>query len=267
MARGRVSRISGAGAILLALGAAGCGKGNLISSHETTSTEARVARSPPAHAAAPRRVPRLDEPLPKLGSPPTAVQAAAFGRAVNLRLADVPGAHASRRSTNRQRAQEARECEGGTTLGIGGSESLRFTRGKGLAREVISSGVAVLASERAARKDLRSVTSRAGIACYAEVVKRSLGREENGLRLAALHVARLQVPLAGALHGNGIRVSMRITEIKTGISIPLFIDALVFVHQAAELELYASSYVQPEPERTEQQLLGLMEQRARLSKL
>lgn len=266
MARGRLRGGLTGAAILLASAATGCGKGNLASSHEETGTVARVATHPPAHAAKPQRVPRLEEPLPKLSSPPTALQAANFSRAVNLRRADVPGAHASKRSSNRQRAEEARECQG-TTRGIGGSESRRFTRGKGLAREVISSGVAVLSSERAARKDVRTVTSNAGIACYAQVVKRSLGREENGLRLASLHVARLQVPVAGALHGSGIRVSMRITEIKTGVSIPLFIDALVFIHQAAELELYASSYVQPEPERTEQQLLQLMEQRARLSKL
>lgn len=184
-----------------------------------------------------------------------------------MRLADIPGARASERKPEGKSASEVRECDKGIAGGIGGAESKRFTRGKGLEREVISSGVAVLASEALARKDVVSVTSKAGLACYAHVVRHSLGREEDGLRIAALHVARLQVPLVGGTRGLGIRLSIRIAQLRTGVSIPLYIDALVLVHQAAELELYASSYVQAEPLRTEQELLELMEKRARLRKL
>lgn len=272
-------RFPGPGAATLAAaatlvgGAAGCGKGNLLREHETkTASAATTATHPPPQPArsSARRDPSAERPPAKLTKTPTRAQAARFSRAVNLQLVDLPGARTSKRSPDRPSADEARECTGVETsekATIGGLESPRFTRGKGLAREVISSGVAVLSSEGRARQDLLSVTSAAGLKCYAKLIRHSLGREEDGLRLESLHVARLQVPVAAAVHGVGIRISVRIRSTKSNISIPLFIDALVFVHQAAEIELYASSYVQPEPARTEQELLALMEQRARLATL
>jgi len=251
-------------ALVLALVACGCGKENLLGRRGAVAS-ARVSRPAPAPARA-TRAPRAPVE-PRLSAPPSRARAAAFSHAVNLRLADIAGGRASRRQPASDETDEERKCTGSAAGAVGGAESERFTRGRGLEREVISSGVAVLTSEALARRDLASVTGKADIACYARAVRHDLGREEDGLRIAALRVARLSVPLDGARRGVGLRLSIRIAEQRTGVSIPLFIDALVLVHQSAELELYASSYVQPEPLRTEQELLGLMEQRARLSRL
>jgi hypothetical protein len=248
-------------ALALALGACGCGKGDLVR-RRAGGDAAHVSRPATRRPSTPRTA-----AAPRPSSPPDAAQAAAFSRAVNLRLADITAGRASRRQPASDQTEEERKCTVSAAGAVGGGESERFTRGRGLEREVISSGVAVLQSEVLAQKDMASVTSKAGIACYARAVRHNLGREENGLRIAALRVARLSVPVLGAERGLGIRLSIRIAEQRSGASIPLFIDALVLVHQSAELELYASSYVEPEPLRTEQELLGLMEQRARLSRL
>lgn len=52
-----------------------------------------------------------------------------------------------------------------------------------------------------------------------------------------------------------------------GSVVRLFIDALSFGYGPAEIGLYATSFVQPEPLRTEQELLTLLRERAELQRL
>jgi hypothetical protein len=252
---------------LLAIAAPGCGKSNLKSARvltQTSTAQTSTASTQPQPQSATREA---TPPAKHSLQTPTPAQAAAFAHAVDLQLADLPGAHGHAHASKEERSHEAQECATGVSGAVGGAESPRFTRGKGLAREVISSGVAVLASSKLATKDLLGVTSKAGVACYAKVVKHSLSANEDGLRLRSVRVARVVVPVTRTQKGIGIRAVVTVTSTDNHLSVPIYIDAVVLVYRQAELELYASSYVQPEPSRTEQELLSLMVQRARRTPL
>jgi hypothetical protein len=249
----------GIAALLLAAAfALGCGKADLaVKPHHSSSRSASLTE--PGKSI--KKKTTKQEPAPS----PT--QAKAFARAVLLQPLDVTGAHVQKQEREGKSGEEARECAPSAGRAIGGLESERYVRGSHLAREVISSGVAVLASHTAAVKDILAVTSSAGIACYARIVRKHLGSGENALELRGLSVTRLQVPVRGPVHGLGIRVAAGVTSAKVRVSIPIYIDALVFVYKQAEVELYASSYVQPVPRRTEEEMLEVMYARALLAKL
>jgi hypothetical protein len=236
----------------------GCGKTNLVVKPQESSSRSASSAEP---------IQSIKTSPPKEEPTPSRARARAFAVAVLLRLDDVTGARAEKAESAHKSNSEAHECAGGARRAIGGLESSRYVRGKGLAREVISSGVAVLDSHEAAVKDILAVTSKAGVACYARVVRKSLGSGEDALELRSLSVTRLTLPLRGRVHSLGIRVAASVTSAKTRFAIPIYIDALVFADKQAEIELYASSYVQPEPRRTEQELLELMQDRARLKPL
>jgi hypothetical protein len=264
-------RAAAAVAVLAALSVlSGCGKGDLPSAHSNSSSATAGAHArdkgpgSKAHRARGRARPR---PVSPVSVAPTRRLAQAFARDVVLELADLPGAH-TQPTPKQERNQEAQECGTTARAAVGGGESPRFIRGSGLTREVLSSAVAVLASERLALADVRAVTGKVGVACYGRVVKHSLGSDEKGLRIGRVAVARRVLAIDPGSQSIGIRVTVAVKSTRhPSISIPIYIDAMVLVYRQAELELYASSYVQPEPRRTEQQLLGLMLARARRSRL
>jgi hypothetical protein len=250
--RGVLPLLAATGAML------GCGKTDLV---------VKPPQSSPRSASSAEPIQSIKRKTPKEEPAPSPARARAFAEAVLLRLDDVTGAKVEKAESAHKSSSEARECAGSASRAIGGLESSRYVRGKGLAREVISSGVAVLESHEAAVKDILAVTSKTGIACYARVVRNSLGSGEDALELRGLSVTRLALPLRNRVSSVGIRVAASVTTAKTSVAIPIYIDALVFTYKQAEIELYASSYVQPEPRRTEQELLELMEARARLQPL
>lgn len=255
-------------ACLATLLACGCGKSDLVTGGSAASSSPRrpaAAARPPRHAA-----PALASDLP--AATPlalTAARAEAFARAVELTSSDVVGGRGEPRTrTPEQEEREAAECGGRATRVIGGGRSPDFVRGAGLDRESISSSVEVLPSASDARGDLAYSNSRKGILCYARVLRNSLrsGGEES-LHIGRLDVGRLQVQAPAGATSAGVRIVARLRASGSRLSVPLYVDALAFGYGPAEIDLYTTSFVQPEPVRTDQQLLTLLWERARRQRL
>lgn len=238
--------------------ASACGKSDLRRPVPRVAERRHPAAAPPA-ATSPVKVPL----------PLTAARAASFSAAVSLTLSDVPGASIEQRSkTPRAREKEASRCGGRATSTVGGGQSPSLLRGRGLDRETLSSSVEVLSSARVVQSDLAYANSRAGLACYARVLGRSLAGEEHGrVRLLGVRVSRIHRAAAGAQAGSGVRIAARVGIAGSGVVVSLYVDALAFAYGPAEIDLYGTSFVQPVPGRTEQELLTLLRERARLHPL
>jgi hypothetical protein len=239
----------------LALGA--CGKSDL-------NEQARVV-SPrvPRHPELRRHAGTVRIPLALNAS-----RATRFAGAVNLKLADVIGARVEARSSNPEEEQEAGKCGSGDSVPLGGARSPKLDRGSGLEHETISSSVVVLPDERAARADFSYASSKAGLECYAKVLGKSLTNQAGtGVQVGRVRLRRMQLQGPQTTPSTGIRISARVSAATGGLSVPLYIDAVGFLYGPAEIEIYATSFVQPEPQRTEQQLLTLLDQRALLHRL
>lgn len=284
-------------ALACALAAAGCGKSNLEPSTSASATGAasagppasappgHTATTPPPPSAAPGHTattpPAATTPghtasAPAVHSPPvalplalTAARAAAFAHAVQLTAADVPGAHAAPHSkTPAAREREASHCGGRTQPVIGGARSQELQRGHGLDRESLSSSVEVLRSAKSVERDLSYVQTSGGLHCYERVLGRSLQEEaQPDIKLLGVRVAPLEVSVAGAGRAKGIRILARVGVPGAGTVVPLYVDALSMPYGPAEIDLYGTSFVQPVAERTEQELLSLLHQRARTRRL
>ncbi len=246
-------------ALTLALAAAACGCGKTLprslSSKQPTSAR-HAALAPPAAS--------VTVPLPV-----TAARVAAFAHAVQLVASDVPGSQAKSRSrTSPAEEREAAECTAHGVRAVGGERSPEMLRGQGLERETISSAVAVLASPAMVRTDLAYAASTAGMSCYARTLQRSLGRERGGqitIGRVSLHPVAISVPGTGS--ASGVRVTGSIGLTGTRVSVPLFVEAISLAWGPAEIDLYATSFVQPVAERTEQGLLSVLRGRALLHPL
>jgi len=238
-----------------ALVLAGCGKSNLVTNTATVG-------SAPAPAPAPARTATTAKaPAPRASTVPvplplTAARAAAFAKAVELTGADVPGAHPARRSkTPLAREREAAQC---------GGRSPEFQRGGALERESLSSGVEVLRDEKSVERDLAYAQTPRGLRCYERVLSRSLRAEADPhIKIFDVRVAPLSVTVAGAGAARGIRILAHVGVPGAGVVVRLFVDAVSLPYGPAEINLYGTSFVQPIAERTEQELLTLLRERAR----
>jgi len=251
-----------------ALVLAGCGKSNLVTNTATVG-------SAPAPAPAPARTATTAKaPAPRASTVPvplplTAARAAAFAKAVELTGADVPGAHPARRSkTPLAREREAAQCGGRTAGAVGGGRSPEFQRGGALERESLSSGVEVLRDEKSVERDLAYAQTPRGLRCYERVLSRSLRAEADPhIKIFDVRVAPLSVTVAGAGAARGIRILAHVGVPGAGVVVRLFVDAVSLPYGPAEINLYGTSFVQPIAERTEQELLTLLRERARRQKL
>ncbi len=254
----RAERALTAACAIAAVALAGCGKANLTTASKRAPFTARHGGNPPGSGE------RVAVPLPL-----TASRADAFAQAVSLTIGDVPGSHpAARSSAPRGEEQEAEACGGRPAKVLGGGRSPELQRGAGLNRESISSGVEVLASAEAVRRDLAYTSSHAGIACYAKVLGHSLRREAaDGLRVLGVRVAELGIAHGREQVASGIRVEARVGLTRSPASVRLFIDALSTAYGPAELDLYTTSFVQPVAARTQHELLELLHERARRQRL
>jgi hypothetical protein len=248
-------------ATLLVLFGSGCGKSNLRRASAAASPSVvhkvvRAKRSPP--------VPKV--PVPK---PLTAGLAGSFSRAVELTQADLPGTHVEPRAKRSEpQEKEASRCGGSPAVAVGGGRSAKLERGLGLERENFSSSVEVLSSAKAVKSDLAYAQSRAGLACYERVLRHTLSEEHHGqVRIEGVHLARVSVAVAGRREGAGIRIVARVGTAATNLSVLLFVDAISFAYGPAEIDLYTTSFIQPVPVKTEQELLTLMRERASLQTL
>jgi len=264
-------------AVLLALAATasiagGCGKGEFRAGASTAASRT----VPPGPSRVPReRAPRRRQPPQAKGVsvplplPLNASRAVAFARAVTLHLADLPGAVSTPKSkSSAAQEREAARCGGRTTVALGGGSSPDFHRGAGLNRESFSSSVQVLGDATAVRGDLAYASSHAGLACYAKILGKSLGDEQDThVRVRGVRVGRIGVAVGPSEQASGIRVTADVAIVGTRVQVRLFIDALSLPYGPAELDVYSTSFVQPAPERTERELLELLRERAQLQKL
>jgi hypothetical protein len=188
---------------------------------------------------------------------------------VQLQPADLPGVRIQpREPTPRRQEEEASKCGAHGAQAVGGGRSPDYLRGSALDRENLSSSVEVLADERTVGRDIEYAESRAGLACYAKVVSGNLAREQHtGVRLLGVHVTRIRVELPGREVAAGIRIAARVGLPTSRLSVALYSDAISLAFGPTELDLYTTSFVQPEPVKTEQQLLTLMRERARQGRL
>lgn len=247
---------------LLALACAGvllggCGKSNLQQTSLDTPSPAHH-RHETKLASAPKSIPlRLD-----------AARAFLFARAVNLGPADVTGSKVEPRSRDPEAEHEAGKCGASGSTPVGGASSPKLDRGAGLEHETISSSVVVLSSPKQAKADFAYTSSKAGFACYARFLRKSLTGQGNAdIQLGRVQLRRIQVPGPGSAPSSGIRISARVSSPQSGLSVPLYIDAVGFLYGPVEIQIYTTSFIQPEPRRTEQELLTLMGQRALRSRL
>lgn len=235
--------------VLLALALGGCGKSDLPMPGQIVAVPVHYAAS----SDAPVRVPR----------PLDAALALKFANAVNLKLSDVIGASVEPRSSNPADEEEAGKCGAGGSAPLGGGRSPKLDRGKGLEHETISSSVVVLSSEQTARADFSYASSKAGLECYGNVLRKNLRDQAGaGVQVGHVHLSRMQLQGPRTSPSTGIRITASVNSNTSSLSVPLFIDAVGFIYGPVEIELYATSFVQPEPQRTELQLLTLLEQRA-----
>lgn len=267
----RLGRAGLAAALLAAISLCACGKGDLhrAAAEPSQAAQARSGGATPSTGA--RRRTRPSPPAAEHVAVPlalTAARAGGFARAVTLHRADLPGSSPSARSqTPPSREREAQNCGPDAPRAIGGARSPDFQRGAGLDRESISSGVDVLSGARAVRSDLAYAASRAGLACYSKVLGKSLSSEQDShVRLLGVHVGHLRMPVGTAL-ANGIRITARVGISGSPVTVRLYVDALSLPYGPAELDLYSTSFVQPVAERTQQDLLTLLRERAELHPL
>ncbi len=261
-----------AAALALVLGA--CGKTDLRPAERGVTAMAPApgqlgapaGGKPPSAGAKP--APAIGERSVPLPVPLSAASAAGFARAVQLSSADVTGGSAQPPShTPRIDEEEAARCSGKTGRAVGGGRSPDYSRGNGLEREDISSSVAVLSSEAVVYKDLEYTQSKTGLDCFSRIVTNKIVRETAHVRLLGVRVTPLTVEMSGAQRAAGLRITARVGVPGSRLVVPLYSDALTYAYGPAELDLYTTSFVQPAPVRTEQQLLTLMRERARLSHL
>ena len=100
------------------------------------------------------------------------------------------------------------------------------------------------------------------------MLKRSLEQETDpNVRLLGIRVAPVHVTIAGAGVASGIRIQARVGVPSASAVVPLFVDALTIHYGPAEIDLYATSFVQPVAQRTEQELLKLLHDRATRARL
>jgi hypothetical protein len=192
----------------------------------------------------------------------TKAEGIAFAHAVNLTVADVREATTSRR--RRRSEHEPAECGlVGSAHEIVDVKSPLLSRGAGLEKEQISSGVSILSSARVAEKDVASAQSAKGRACLARLLRQRLaGKVGKGVSFGHLALVSLPVQAPGADGSVGLRIVMSLIPDGTEVSIPAYVDLLVFTRGPAEISLVTISSVQPEPATTEQQLMSLLVRRA-----
>jgi hypothetical protein len=244
-------------AIAALVAGSGCGKSDLSRSESSVIASGQPS---PRAPMAPRVTSGAPVPLPL-----TARRAGSFARAVSLGLADLPGASVEPSSkAPREEEREAGRCGSVHAKVLGGAQSPKLGRGVGLDRETLSSSVAVLASERLVSEDIAYANSPAGLTCYARVLGRSLSREATSrMRVGRVRVQRIVRSAPAQQAGAGLRISARVSLEGGRLSLSIYIDALAFGYGPAEVNIYATSFVEPEPIRTEQELLTLLRERAR----
>lgn len=233
----------------LVLGACGSGQ----SSSVTTAQPAPKAQVTHASVAA---------------AHPSRTQALAFAHAVNLHVSDIPEASLEpkrKRSESIREHEEERSCARSVEFAhkLVEVSSPKIKRGRELETEQFGSSVEVIEDAARIGAEFKAVEARRVRSCLARVLTRNFAEQAVGnARWRPVKVSRLPVDLPGADHAAGIRVTAAIEGTFSEVSVPIYVDLLVFSHGPAEVSLGAISATQPVPASTEHELLELLLQRA-----
>jgi hypothetical protein len=235
---------------------AACGAGQ-----RTSRSSAPGSSTASAGAATLARLSRQGSAEPH----PARAEALAFGRAVNLVAADIPGAKISRKKKRKSSSNEDLHCEGPAGRGRKLAEvgSPRLTRGTELETEEISSHVTVRPDARAAANDLAWLR----VSGAPECIARALSRRFGGRTISEGHWGRftassLPAQVPGAAGTIAFRISTTLSFPVSEVSVPIYFDVFGFTSGPAEVALFAASATQPVPAATEQRLLSLLLVRA-----
>lgn len=197
------------------------------------------------------------------GAPPTKAQALAYGAAVNLRPADLPGFKAgaivAATSAEKRIDAEVASCAGGVPPGHAIAEvaSPQFEREVGLAHELAISEVTVMPSMALATQNLNAINSSKGQQCIEHYLNVLLAaRVKTTVTIEAASGSRLSVQAPGTDRSFGMRLTMTVTG--GGAQFPLYLDVMGFVRGRAEVTLVAGGLPNQFPQANEKRLFSLL---------
>lgn len=201
-------------------------------------------------------------------SPPTASQAVAFARAVNLTAADVPGFTASSadeaETAQEQRLQRRlRACVGpaGFAAGLAAERSPPFKLNRDILELGVSSEVTVARSLALAAGELAAIRGGHIRACFSRYLTLLLeSHDYRGVQLSPVSIASGTPPAPGATGSFGWRITAAFTVDRLRLS--LYVDILGFVLGPARVTLVSSGAVRPFPAEIQQRLYSLLLARA-----
>jgi hypothetical protein len=228
------------------------------------SSSASTQTRPASHRSAGSATPVSRDPV-RTPAPPTRADALALGRAINLTAGDIPGASISRKKQRSSEAAERPRCEGSIGRGpnIAEVQSPRLTRGSELETEEFRSSVTVRPDARAAARDLAWLRRPGAAQCIAHTLSRRFGgRTIREAHWGAFRVSPLSTQVPGAARTIGLRITTTLSFPVTEISVPIYLDLLLFASGPAEIGMWGMSATQPVPAATEQRLLSLLLDRA-----
>jgi hypothetical protein len=249
--KGRLARTLGVLSLTSGL-LLGCGNGHTLSGKSAQAKGVTLTTSSTGTAG---------------GAKVTRAQALAFARAVNLKTADIPEGsidHKNKAHSDPLEQQELSRCESAARwrTKLIEASSPRFTRGKELEREEISSSVTVLGGGARTAPELSRLESSHVRDCIARVLTKRFAEKSIGeAHWGRFALSRLPVQAPGADGTIGIRASTTLNFSFSEISVPIYVDVLGFSAGPVAVGLVAVSATQPVPAATEQRLLILLLER------
>jgi hypothetical protein len=199
---------------------------------------------------------------------PTKAEALAFAGAVNLTAADVPEGRISkkeRRSASGGR-HESEHCVGAqlSQRKLADVASPTLLRGHELETERIGSDVTVATSVGAADRLLATLGRGDVRHCLAQLGTQSLRRTPiANAHWGPVAVYALPVQAPGSNGRVGLRIALTVNFPASEVTVPGYVDVLVFAWGSADITLTATSLTQPVAASVESQLLATLLARAR----
>lgn len=242
-----------------------CGKANPTLAPSASAPAATVT----ATGAQPS--PTTSAPRPSAEAPLTQAQANAYGDAVNLRPADVPGFVAGARTSGgglaaeKQLEEQLARCAGKTVSASTGPQEVsspQFRRRGALLGDSVSSTASFLSSAAEGAAELQTLRGAHLRGCLMSFLKGLLGgRQFGGATLGGVSIVQGTPPAPGTTGGFGWRVTAVFTL--HGVHIPFYLDTLGFIDGRAEVTLQTSAAALPFPATDEERLYELLLERAR----
>ena len=199
---------------------------------------------------------------------PTAAQAAAFARAVNLTAADVPGFTPSSQHESETPAEKGlqvrlRRCVGPVRLagGLTQQQSPSFKLKQDVLDLGVSSEVSVARTSAVAARELTAIRGPRARDCFSRYLDLLLAsRHVRGAQLSPVSIASGTPPAPGASGSFAWRITASFTVNRLKLS--LYTDILGFVLGPARVTLVSSGALRPFPALVQQHLYGLLLARA-----